>query len=86
MSASIETILRQHIAEEILFSGKTYPHSDDASFLENGIVDSMGVMQLVLFIEEKFRIAIQDNDIVPDNFDSITKLARFIRQRQPVSA
>jgi acyl carrier protein len=46
----------------------------------------MGVMQLVLFIEEKFRISIQDSDIVPDNFDSITKLARFIGQRQPVSA
>ena len=41
-SATIEATLRQHLAREILFTGQTYPHSDTASFLENGIVDSMG--------------------------------------------
>ncbi|HKZ70329.1 MAG TPA: acyl carrier protein, partial [Anaerolineales bacterium] len=69
------------IAENILFSGKTYPHPDEMSFLENGIVDSMGVMQLVLFVEEAFDINIDDSDLVPDNFDSISKLAAYIRRK-----
>ena len=81
-TASIEATLRQHLAREILFTGQTYPHSDEASFLENGIVDSMGVMQLVMFVEERFGVSVNDADIVPDNFDSVARLAAFIRRQQ----
>lgn len=81
-SATIEATLRQHLAREILFTGQTYPHSDTASFLENGIVDSMGVMQLVMFVEEHFGVSVNDADIVPDNFDSVARLAAYIRRKQ----
>ncbi len=81
-STTIEATLRQHLAREILFTGQTYPHSDTASFLENGIVDSMGVMQLVMFVEEHFGVSVNDADIVPDNFDSVARLAAYIRRKQ----
>ena len=81
-SATVEITLRQHLAREILFTGQTYPHSDSASFLENGIVDSMGVMQLVMFVEEHFGVTVNDADIVPDNFDSVARLAAYIRRKQ----
>lgn len=78
----IEQILRQYIAENILFSTKGYPFSDEASLLENGILDSMNVMELVLFLEEKWGIKIEDTEIVPDNFDSVSYLAAFVRSKQ----
>jgi acyl carrier protein len=81
---SIEEIVRQHIAENILFSNKGYPYPDDASFLENGIIDSMNVMELVVFLEEKLGVQIDNTEIVPENFDSVAKLAEFARQKQPL--
>ncbi|OGO11997.1 MAG: acyl carrier protein [Chloroflexi bacterium RBG_13_66_10] len=78
---TIEEQLRTYIAENILFSDNGYPHGDDTPFLENGIVDSMSVMDLVLFAEKTYAIPIQDYEIVPANFDSISNLAGFIRSK-----
>lgn len=83
---TVENLLRQHIAENILFSPKGYPYPDEASFLENYILDSMNVMELVVFVQEKWGIEIEDTEIVPDNFDSVSCLAEFIRHKQPLSA
>ena len=83
---SVEEMIRTHIAQNILFSGDGYPYSDDASFLDEGIIDSMNVLELVMFIEETFGVKVQDQDIVPDNFDSVSKLAAFVRRMLPVAA
>jgi acyl carrier protein len=80
--ASIEEQVRNHIAQNILFSKNGYPHPDEASFLEEGIVDSLNVMDLVFFIEEKFGVSVADREIVPDNFDSVSRLAAFVRRKQ----
>ena len=82
--SSPEEIVRNHIAQNILFS-KTYPHSDDASFLEEGIIDSMNVMELILFVEEKFNLEVADEDIVPANFDSVAKIAAYVRSKVAVA-
>ena len=80
-SMTVESTLRLHLAQEILFMGQTYPYVDEASFLENGIVDSMGVMQLVMFVEENFGVTVDDADIVPDNFDSVAQLSAYIHRK-----
>ena len=74
-----EEIIRQHIAQDILFNKKGYPYPDDASFLENGIIDSMNVMELIMFVEETFGVEVADEDIVPDNFDSVASIAAYVR-------
>jgi acyl carrier protein len=76
-----EATLRTYITHNILFSDADYPYADDASFLETGVVDSLGVMELVMFVEERFGIDIQDRDVVPANFDSISRLSAFIRSK-----
>ena len=76
-----EEIIRQHIAQNILFNKKGYPYPDDASFLDNGIIDSMNVMELIMFVEENFHLETADEDIVPDNFDSVAKIAAYIRHK-----
>ncbi len=78
----VETKIASYIAENILFNKNGYPFPKDASFLENGIVDSMNVLELVMFVEENFSIQVSDNDIVPDNFDSVEKLASFVRSKK----
>lgn len=55
---------------------------DDASFLESGVVDSTGVLELVLFAEETFSINVDDHDVVPENFDSVNQLAAYIARKQ----
>ena len=70
-----------YIADNILFSKKGYPHPHDASFLDNGIVDSMNVLELVQFVVEKFGVHVEDGEIIPDNFDSVTRLADFVRRK-----
>jgi acyl carrier protein len=54
---------------------------DDTSFLDNGIIDSTGVMELVAFIEATFRIRVEDEEIIPDNFESVNALTRYIRSK-----
>lgn len=77
----IEEKIREYIAQNLIFSDNGYQYPDDASFLEEGIVDSVGVLELVSFIEESFKVKVGDQEIIPDNFDSVTKLATYIRRK-----
>ena len=77
----IEPQIRQYLAENFLFSDNGYELEDEASFLEEGIVDSTGVLELVMFVEETFGIAVQDEEIVPQNFDSVSQLAAYVRRK-----
>lgn len=79
---NIEAKIKDYIAANLLFSDNGFPYPEDASFLEEGIVDSQGVMELVMFVEENFGVVVDDMDIVPDNFDSISQLAAYIRSKK----
>ena len=84
---SIENQIKQYVAENFLFSDDGYNLADDASFLDEGIIDSTGVLELVMFVEETFRdgqdqpLSVQDDEIVPENFDSVARLAAYIRRK-----
>jgi acyl carrier protein len=82
MTVNVESKIASYIAENILFSRNGYPYPNDASFLENGIIDSMNVLELVMFVEENFNFKVDDSEIVPDNFDSVSKLAAYIMSRK----
>ncbi len=73
--------IRQYLAQNFLFSDNGFGPGDDASFLEEGIVDSTGVLELVMFIEDTFNIEVADEEIVPDNFDSVNNLALYIQRK-----
>ncbi len=77
-----EELIRKYIADNILFSKDGYPYPDDASFLENGIIDSMNVLELVVFVEEHFHITVGDEEVVPENFDSLSAMTAFVRRKQ----
>jgi len=78
---SIENQIKTYIVENFLFSDNGYELIEDASFLEEGIVDSTGVLELVMFVEETFDVTVEDEEIVPENFDSVGQLAAYVRRK-----
>ncbi len=80
--------LRTFILDNFLFGQESAqaPLSDEESLLEAGIIDSTGILELVMFVETHCGLAIADEDLVPENLDSVSQLVRFIeRKRAPVS-
>ncbi len=76
--------LRTFIVDNFLFgdaSGR-FTFTDDDSFQERGIVDSTGILELVCHLQERYGIDITDSELVPDNLDSVSKVARFVAQKQ----
>lgn len=69
--------LKEFVIQNFLF-GQDGCLVDDDSFLEKGIIDSTGVLELVSFIEEHFGIKMADSDLIPENLDSVNGIARFI--------
>jgi acyl carrier protein len=82
---TLEKQIRTYIAQNILFTGNEYPYTDDISFLDQGIVDSMNVLELVNFVEERYGLRVEDRDIVPDNFDSVARLAAYVRNKKQIA-
>lgn len=77
--------IRAFVIENYLF-GEEGKLGNDDSFLETGIIDSTGVLELVRFLEATFGIKIADEELVPDNLDSINKIVAFLRTKLPSAA
>jgi len=56
--------------------------ADEDSFLGTGIIDSLGVLQLVSFVESRFGLKVSDADLVPENFDSVARLAQYVESKK----
>ena len=73
--------IRAFVIANFLFGQNGPDLTDDKSFLDNGIIDSTGVLELVAFLEEKFGIAVGDRELIPDNLDSIQNVSRFVERK-----
>jgi acyl carrier protein len=56
--------------------------TDDASLLERGIIDSTGVMEVIAFIEDKYAVKVEDEEMVPENLDSIARISAFVARKK----
>ena len=79
----IKQQLRQFVIDNFLF-GKGELNDDD-SFLEEGIIDSTGVLELISFLEERFGLELPESDLTPENLDSINRVARLVESRVTVA-
>ena len=73
--------IRQFILKQFPLARKQSSIEDDSSLLESGIIDSLGVQDLISFIEEEFRITISDEDLMAENFESIASMAAFVQSK-----
>ncbi|MBD3289554.1 acyl carrier protein [candidate division KSB1 bacterium] len=83
---STEKKIRTFINENFFYDESKNHLKIEDSFLENGILDSTGVMELVAFIEENFGFHVEDNELVPENLDSIKGVMDYIEKKQNKSA
>ncbi len=72
--------LRQFIIDTFLY-GRPDGLRDETSFLEAGIIDSTGVLELISHLEQAYGVHLEDHELVPDNLDSIAKLAAFLEHK-----
>ena len=70
--------LRKFIVDNFLFGLEDSSFSDSDSFLEKGLIDSTGVLELVSFLEESFGIRVEDDELVPENLDSIDAILHYL--------
>ncbi|RYY03785.1 MAG: acyl carrier protein [Gammaproteobacteria bacterium] len=75
--------LRHFILENYLFTDDQAALNDDDSFLEGGVLDSMGILELIDYLDEGFGIKVEGDELVPDNLDSINSLIKFISSKSP---
>ncbi len=73
--------LRQFVIDNFLFGQNNISFSDQDSFLEKGIIDSTGVLELIEFLQTRFGIYVRDQDLIPENLDSIDNLVAFIERQ-----
>jgi acyl carrier protein len=83
ISVSINEI-RSFIVETFLF-GDSNHISDDTPLLEKHIVDSTGILEIVAFLEETYRIRVEDHELTPDNLNSVASIYRFLKKKQPTA-
>ena len=72
--------VREFIVENFLF-GDGEALENDTSFMEEGIIDSTGILELVFFLEETFGLSVEDEELVPENMDSLQNITRFIERK-----
>ena len=82
MNAQLKADIREFVVDNFLF-GEAGDLTDDQSLVEGGVIDSLGVAELVAFIESRYGVVAADDELVPDNLDSIEKVAAFVTRKSP---
>lgn len=78
--------IQHYILGNLLFTEDESALQDGDSFLDSGIIDSTGVLEIILFIEETFGVKVNDDEMIPANLDSVDNLAAFINRKQAIAA
>ena len=82
MSEPTQEQIRRFLAENYLFTDDPTALGLDDSLLGKGIVDSTGMLEVILFIEEQWGIKMADRDMVPENLDSVSRIAAYVNARR----
>jgi len=75
----IKSQVRKYILDNFLMGGDPDKVTDSVSFIEKGIIDSTGVLELVSFIQETYKIRVEDAEMIPENLDSLDKIEKYVR-------
>ncbi len=78
----IKQKLRQYILENFLFSDNPDDLADDDSFMDKGIIDSTGILEVIEFLEDEFGITVEDEEMIPENLDSVNRILGFVQSKQ----
>ncbi|HUB38266.1 MAG TPA: acyl carrier protein [Streptosporangiaceae bacterium] len=79
----METVIIDYISQELVRDPALLPVADETSLLESGILDSLSLLQLVVFLEGRFGITVGDADLLPEHFESVNTICAYLRTREP---
>nr|WP_290666734.1 acyl carrier protein [Ardenticatena sp.] len=77
-------VIEQFIRDDLLLGMRKEPIAPDESLVSSGILDSLALLRLITFLEERFGIAIEDHEVLQENFETIANMEAFIAQKQPI--
>jgi acyl carrier protein len=80
--SAVEQKVRGFILENFMFSNDESALDNTESLLEKGVIDSTGVMELVAFLEDEYKFSIQDDELVPENLDSVRNIVAFVDSKR----
>lgn len=83
MTNSTQDAIHRFILENFLFTEDATQLGPDDSLLGRGVVDSTGMLEIILFIEERFGIKVVDTEMVPENLDSVKRIATYVASKKP---
>ena len=86
MNTQLKSEIRGFIVDNFLFGEDRDTLTENQSLVEAGLIDSLGIAELVAFVETQFGIEPTDDELVPENFDSIALIAAFVERKLPVPA
>lgn len=75
----IEAKIRDFVLKNYLFTSDTAALSEEASFMKEGIMDSTGILELIMFLHDEFGVDVHDDEMIPENLDSVRNVAAFIK-------
>ena len=78
---AIESKLRSFILENYLFTDDQTALDNSDSFLDKGIIDSTGILELIFFLEEELGIKVEDEEMVPENLDSVNNIVKYVNTK-----
>jgi acyl carrier protein len=76
-----ESKIRNYILENYLFTDDQSALDNNDSFLDKGILDSTGILEVIYFLEDDFGIKIEDEEMIPENLDSINNIVAFLKSK-----
>lgn len=81
MDPDVRQAIRAFILENYMHGASPSELEDAASFVDTGIIDSTGVMELILFLENELGVKVEDTEILPENLDSVEKICRYLESK-----
>jgi acyl carrier protein len=81
---STRQLIRRYVLENFMFTDDESALQDTESMLDKGIIDSVGALEIIQFLEESFQIKVKDDEMLPENLDSVDNLVAFVERKQAV--
>ena len=81
---NVEDKVRNYILENYLFTDDQSELNNEDSFLEKGIIDSTGILEVIFFLEEEFGLSVDDDEMIPENLDSVNSMVKYINSKSAI--
>lgn len=79
-AADMTKELKRFLIDNFVYD-ESYPFDETASLLEEGVLDSTGVLELIVFLERRFGVKVSDDELTPENLDSIASIISYLRRK-----